>query len=363
MIIYKYFFKDLAKLFLLVLLLLLAIMLCYTLARLLNDANIGQLRANVIVTLVSIHLLTTSSILIPTALYIAVFSLLLRKHRDLEMISLLSSGFSEARIMVPVVVFSFLIAILVAVIVLGLNPWAYTIRYDIENQSVTSVQLRHAEADSFIVFKNLTQESDLEEDKTSLVVNVSGVDNEKDELLGVFLFANRGEVEWIWSAKRAELRETSDANKQQPFTLKDGFVYQLSAGKKDVVKYEFDLVSAGVNFSGSPVEHPRTFSMWRLANGTKPRELAEFQWRLLIPFVTFFTGLMAIPISRTPPRRVGNAGRLLLAIGSYTFVFSMIDTSVNLLENQFVDSTLPIWLGWIGFISIVMLLFYKPRLS
>ena len=92
--------------------------------RYLGKAASGALSTDVLLLVVGLELVRALGLIIPPAFFFSVLWVLGRMYRDSEMVALAASGFGHARIFRAVLLAAFPLALLVAVLVMEVLPWA-----------------------------------------------------------------------------------------------------------------------------------------------------------------------------------------------------------------------------------------------
>jgi len=359
LVIDRYLYREFFKLLIPVLGLLAGIFLCITIIRVLNDAVVAQVGDEVILPLVGIHVLVAGETLLPTALYIAITGVLLRMHHDSEMVALYGTGFGEKRLLLPVLVFSVMVAIAVGILSLLVRPWAHTMRYDLEEQSIVGFRLRDVEAHRFMILGSFLPSAD-DSENPDLVLNASRVNIDTDELEDLFLFATYPDRIRLISAGKGRMNGTGEG--RYAISMESGFAYQLDRHSPATHTYRFDTLDTRMDMPlTASTENRRTLSWTELASRTSPKEIAEFQWRLSMPLLTVLVGLLAVPISRTHPRRNDRVQRIFFAILNYALVFALATSGRSLVENRMVPPAIGIWWVWVLIGAWILVLFRRPQ--
>jgi lipopolysaccharide export system permease protein len=86
----------------------------------------------------------------------------------------------------------------------------------------------------------------------------------------------------------------------------------------------------------------KTESTWALMRSDNPKDLAEYQWRLSTPLATILLAVLAVPLSRTPPRQ-GRYGRVLAAVLTYAVFHTLMAMAKNLVQEGIVGPVPGLW--------------------
>jgi lipopolysaccharide export system permease protein len=93
----------------------------------------------------------------------------------------------------------------------------------------------------------------------------------------------------------------------------------------------------------------------KLALSRKPKDRAEYQWRISTPVTTLLLALLAIPLSRSRPRQ-GRFARLLFAFVIYAAYYNLMGVSETWVKQQVIIN---IW--WVPLLlALVVILSYLP---
>ena len=97
MILNKYIFKDIFKVQIVTLVVLLSVFLCQTVIKILGQASVGNIPIGVVSELIVYSLPSIGFILLPMSLYVGIIVSLSRMSSDSEMVVMRSSGLSGVR--------------------------------------------------------------------------------------------------------------------------------------------------------------------------------------------------------------------------------------------------------------------------
>ena len=313
----------------------------YSFALKLSDAAQGQIPVDIVARLIGLKSLISLEILLPTALYLSIISALSRFYRDSEMAAMQAAGFGEARIMRPVLLLSVLVAVIVGVISLYARPWAYRQSYQIEADARAEFDIRKIEPGRFIELQG-----------SEYVLFARAVDQGKGRLEEVFLQSDRGEKIQVTYAREAWLPPVQPGTRRS-FKFRNGYSYLLDRrGSRDTtLKFKTLLI---------PIpEQKRDTSYRRKAEATPtlrassaPKDIAEYQWRVSTPFATLMLALLAVPLSRSAPRR-GRHYNFILAILAYVAVFVLVSAFRTWVEDAKIPASPGLWWAYL----LPMLLF------
>ena len=316
MIVDRYLARETAKPFVLTALFLVGVFIAYSLTRFLTEANDGLLDGSAVLVLTGLKALIALEVLLPIALYIGLIVALGRLYSDWEMIGLRAGGFSENRILVPVVGMAAAVAILVAAASLWVRPWAYQSLYTLEADAQANAELEDLPPGQFHIHGEAER-----------MVFVDERDAATGELRGVFVRSSRGDTLEVISATRGQLTAFA-RNDAHLLALRQALIYKQADGQGPI---ERDLAGRFEAFqiwapvvTPDPVGYrPKAQATQALAASPRSEDRAEVQWRWSTAVSTLLLALVAVPLSRTQPRR-GRYARVLLAVVIYVLYFNFI---------------------------------------
>ena len=316
MIVDRYLARETAKPFTLTALFLVGVFIAYSLTRFLTEANDGLLDGAAVLVLTGLKAVIALEVLLPIALYIALIVALGRLYSDWEMIALQAGGFSEYRILVPVIAMAAAVALFVAAVSLWVRPWAYQTLYTFEADAKANAELEDLPAGQFHIHGEAER-----------MVFVDARDAASGELRGVFVRSNRGGTLEVISAARGQLTTfaRSDAHS---LALGQALIYKQAPAEgpteRDLAgRFEAFHIWTPAVTPEPPGYRPKAQPIRALSASPRNEDRAEAQWRRSTAVSTLLLALVAVPLSRTQPRR-GRYARVLLAVVIYVLYFNFI---------------------------------------
>ena len=139
----------------------------------------------------------------------------------------------------------------------------------------------------------------------------------------------------------------------RPVEFENGYAYLLDRfGQKDQI-LKFGTLQLYFSSGPPPVSYKRRAEKTlKLAESGKPKEIAEFQWRLSTPLTTILLALLAVPLSRMPARQ-GRHSKVILAIVVYALLFNLAGVARNWVEQERVGPFPGIW--WVYAVPLIVL--------
>lgn len=331
-----------------------AVLICifasYTAAAYLADAVSGLLPLDAVLLMLLLKIAIALEVLLPTTLYLSVVIALGRMYRDSEMIALSSCGVGTSQILKPVIYLSILIAILVAGLSLFARPWAYAKIYRLKAKAKSDFDISRMEGGNFYEIKS-----------NDLVVFAKKVNHPLNRGEQVFIRSQDGKTLQVISAKRV-YQQTDDKSGMRVLLLKDGYVYEFTRRGEEgkITKFE-QATYLLVPKETIPVGYKRkAASTPHLIRSDKLEDIAELQWRFSTPLSTMLLALLAVPLSRTTPRR-GKFGKVVSAILIFAVYYNLTVVAKNWIEKAIVSPIPGIW--WVPVLlgALVLLLLWHQE--
>ncbi|MDQ3025829.1 MAG: LPS export ABC transporter permease LptF [Pseudomonadota bacterium] len=326
---------------------LLAIILTRLLITLLGKAALGDVLPEAVLGLIAFGILTYLPVLLGIAVFVAVLLALTRSYRDSEMTVWFTSGLSIAAWIKPVLQFALPVAMICAMLSLGLAPWsqAQSVEYQRllasrdEVSSVTPGIFRESRGADRVFFVDKFSEGDD-------VVNNIFVQSTQNNRLGVMV-AQRGFVE-------------TAANGDRFVVLLNGRRYEGTPGALDYRTVDFDRYALRIEPREAAREKPsnKAIGTLDLLAERKPEQIAELHWRLALPLAVLIMALFAIPLAAVNPRS-GRSWNLIFAV----LIYALYNNLLSVFQAYTAQGKIPGWLGlWPVhgvMIAVVIFLFYR----
>lgn len=323
----------------------------YSSAVRLTQAAEGVIQVSTVAQLILLNTVIALEVLLPTALYLSVLAAVGRMHRDSEMVALNAAGVSELRVMAAVFKFAVVMALVVGFLSLFGRPWAYRESYRIEAEAVAEFDIRKMEAGQFI---------ELEDSR--YVLFSRDIDREQGRLREVFLQSDEGGRSQVIHAREAYLPPVQ-LGTARTAEFHDGYAYRLDPdGQKDVtLRFKTLVIHLGAD-EGDTSYKRKAQATLSLARSDKPRDIAEYQWRLSTPVATVLLALLAVPLSRSAPRQ-SRFGSSFIAILVYALLFNLISMARNWVEQGRVGTIPGLWWAYAFPALLLVFLLVKPVLA
>ena len=332
--------REIAKTLAVILLILTMVLLANFLVRYLGKAAVGALSTDILFLVVGLEVVRTLGLIVPPALFFAVLWVVGRMYRDSEMVALEASGFSQARLYRSVLTAALPLAVLVAVLVMELLPWARASVTELKASEADRADISGIRAGRFNEFS-----------RGGLVVYTEALSKKGGQLSGVFVQdRQRGRLGLVTA--ESAYQTTDPVTGERFVILTNGRRFAGHPGDLDFTIGRFDEYAIRIpeiDFVG--VALPTSAKSWQelLASDSR-NEQAEFQYRASIPLALIAFAILAVPLARSPPRS-GVYGRLIFAVLLY---FTFINLQ-RVVERWLESGAMPMWMGmWV--LPLLMLL-------
>jgi lipopolysaccharide export system permease protein len=264
---------------------LLALMMTQLLIRTLGRAASGDVLPEAVVGLIAFAILYYLPVILGIAVFIGVLLALTRSYRDSEMTVWFSSGLSLAAWVKPVLQFSIPVALVCALLSLGLSPWS-------QAQSVEYQRLLASRDDVSSVTPGVFRES-RSSDRVFFVDKLS----ERDDVVNnVFVQSTQNDRLGVMVAQKGFI-ETAE-NGDRFVVLLNGRRYEGTPGTLDYRTVDFDRYALRIEPKEAKRQAPSTKGMptLDLIDAGKPDHVAELHWRVGLPLAVLIMALFAIPL-------------------------------------------------------------------
>lgn len=260
-------------------------------ASLLSGAVTESLGIAATLKLILLKTVIALDVLMSISLYVAVVMGLSRMNRDQEISVLRAAGVSEHRITYVVLIVAIPIGIATGVLSIFIRPWAYEESYTLNAQAEAELNTDRFQAGRFYG-----------SERKGRVVYIQTKDASGKQMNDVFHYINKNGISEIILAREAHQQQPVAGQRPQ-IHLTDGFVYRLMhSGAKDTVA-QFEKLVYFTDSGNVQNFRRRAAPVGVLMESDKPRDIAELQWRFSRPIATILLALIAVPFSRSPPRK------------------------------------------------------------
>lgn len=352
MLIDRYLAKEIVQPLLLGLGLFMLIFVGYTTARELSAVAQGSVDLLTAGKLVGLTTLTTLEVLLPSALFFSIISVLGRLYHDGEMAALAAAGVSPLRLVFSIGRMALLFAILAGILSIVGRPWAFRHIYQLESQAATQMVEGKVTARNFVPIGG-----------SKAVFIADEIDAGQNRFQHVFVQRKNKEDEnanVIMAASASMPRIDVDA--VPAYRFYDGFSYVIDQDGAQKLIMEFkEMAIVSKELEKAHVTYRRKATATdELAKSTLPKEVAEFQWRVSTPLATLFLAMLAVPVSASQPRqpRLRNTVKAGL---TYLGLFMSISLVRTLVEDGKIPAAPGLWIAYIPPALLLVAMLYRRR--
>lgn len=342
----RYIFREAFGSWFVVMLVLFVIFMTNQLADILGDAAASRLPRDAVLAIFGFTALRYLTLLTPITLFLGVTLALARLNRDGEMAALSACGIGLPRLLVPIGVFTLLLALGLTWLALVLTPAASRRIEEIRFSAEQNVELTAIEAGKFT-----------SPDSGETVLYAREVVG--DELRDVFLQMQQDDRVITILAERGR-RSVDPATGEQSFVLYNARRYEGVPGERKflVVEFEEGVLPIRSDSEDEFVEAAAAKLTLDLVRSEALADRAELHWRLSLPLSLFVLALLAVPLSRTSPRE-GRYARLGMALFIYLIYTNLLSIARVWVERGIVNDTVGMW--WVHAIAALLGLWLLSR--
>lgn len=347
-IIDRYLFREVAKVFTAIVVVLILIVTSLMFLRTLEEVNVGGLSVDVVFRYLRLQIVRDSSSLLPPAFFLAILVTLSRLSRDSELIAMNACGIGPTRIYRAVGPLVLLVAIFTAWFALVLQPRAAAGIQEIRlQQREQAAQVAGLQAGRFYV-----------EEQGKLVVYVGEIDRRKS-LADVFILDRRGERARLVVSDGGQHRIEEDTG-DHIVTLTSGHRFDGNPGSGTFLIGDFKSYQIRIhNAAGArpAITKRATTPSLDLLGSSNPSDRAELEHRIAAPLAILTLTLLAVPLVDISPRQ-RTSGRIVLALLAYISFFNL----QRLAESWLESGATPMWLGSLWYQAVILGLVYLVML-
>ena len=199
--------------------------------------------------------------------------------------------------------------------------------------------------------------------ESGYVLFARDVDSESNTLYDVFLRKDHPNRVELVTAKQARFN-IGQLDTRGSVEFQYGFTYFLDLKNRRDITQKFGTMVIYFEESNTRSRYRRKAEPTvLLADSTKPRDIAELQWRFSTPLATTALALLAVPLARSGPRQSRIRGTIM-GIAVYTIFFALASVARSMVEDATVPPMPGIWWSY-GFpfvLLITMLVWPRIRL-
>lgn len=357
MLVYRYLSRQLFASTLAVALVLVLVLVFGRFIKYLGEAAEGRIQAEVLFGLLAFRLPGFLEMILPMSLFMGILLACGRMYVDNEMTVLRASGVGNAHLAKMFIAPALMMTLVVASFSTALTPWGFaSIQRTLEEQRARP-EIDMLSAGRF--YKSVGEGVERVTYARDLVDNRRQLEN---VFLSEFPVGSNSPDARPSLVTAASGRRVQDADGSEYLELQNGFRYEGQPGRANFHVVAFETYR--LRIAGNPVkpyEEIRGLPTQTLFARDDLPSVAEWQWRVSLPFMCLVAVLLAVPLSRVEPRQ----GRFLKLLPSVLLFMVYLVLLIGV--RQWVEKgTLPPELGpwWVhlSFALLGLLLMYGEEI-
>lgn len=280
-------------------------------ADLVSEIARGRVPAPLLFSQLGLRIVSYLPLVLPLGLFIGLMMGISRLYRDSEMAVLAALGRGPRQLLGPLLVVALPVVAVIATCSLWLGPMAERLARQAVEDANRSFLVAGLDAGRFV---------ELPGERGVVFVGELSPDGRNFKRL--FVQMRRGDRVDVITAVEGEMFVDGGG---RFLRLRDGFRAEGQPGQRDFRLQRFEVNEVRLPDVESENRDPlagRPTLALMTATAT-PRARAEFHYRLGVPVFTFVLALLALPLSRSPPRQA-RYGRMILAVLAYTFGMNLL---------------------------------------
>lgn len=345
----RYIFKETAVTWFAVTGVLLVILLTNQFAKVLDDAAGAELPKNAIFAVMGLSSIQYLTILIPVGIFLAIMLALARMYRDSEMAAMMACGIGNVSLYRPIALLSLLLAAVVAWLSLDVGPSAQRQVQAIADEAKKTADLAMLQPGRFLSFGR---------EQAILYAEKVGKDG---TLSNVFVQRRRGDKVIVVVAEKAGQRNDEELGRKV-LTFNNGERYEGVPGSPEfqIMKFAEHGIPFALRESRPGEMKHEAMSLAQLFAELDAMAVAEVQWRMSVPITLLVLTLIAVPLSKSPPRQ-GRYNNLIVGILLYVMYANLLAASKVWLEQQKIPGWVGLWWVHLLFIAFAAVLLMRQN--
>jgi lipopolysaccharide export system permease protein len=305
-----------------VFLVLITIMMTTLVIRILGFAALGTINPKDVVVLIMLAVISYIAVLLSVSLFVSILIVLIRWHKDSEMIVWFASGLNLKMLFGPVLRFASPWIVIIAIMALFVWPWT--------NSKTAEITQKFKGRDETAL---LVPGQFFESLKANRVIFIENIESATNKIHNVFITDLKNERLAVVMAESGKVSLLDDGTKQ--IEIENGRRYEGQPSKGDFKILEFKKYTVDIE-KKAPVQvqfsAKESTSMSLLQNPT-PLGLGELLWRIGLPLMAFGLVMIAVPLAYVNPRR-GSYISLIYAV----FIYLIYSNTLNISQTLVSDS-------------------------
>jgi lipopolysaccharide export system permease protein len=319
----------------------------------LSDAASGDIAANVIFKLLGLKMVWYMVHVMPFALALGVVLALGRMYRDNEMTVMAACGFGSWQIYRPLLVFGVMLAAVLTWLSLVVSP---------EVQAASNRLMLLAEEQADLTLLGAGRFNEIQRGQLTFYAEKLSDDKQHMENLFIVLRpggADKDRLPQVLTAKSAYRKHDADSGDNY-MVLVDGYRYEGRPGAVDYRIAKFSEYGVRVELPGATqaIDKREALPTATLLRSSDSRDIAQLQWRLMMPLSLLSLLVLAVPLSRASPRH-GRYGKLVLAVLLFVIYYNLLGVAEVWVKEGAVSPLIGMW--WVALLPLLLALLMQKR--
>ena len=325
--------KELARSFGATLVVLVTVVMTMMLIRTLGQASRGNVSPSDVMLVMGFTVLGQLPTILSLSLFVAIVGVLSRMYRDSEMVIWFASGRGLISLLPPLLRFAWPVLLVVAVLSLGVWPWA--------NRQIQELRVQYEQRSDI----DRIAPGEFQESASGNRVFFIDKDSPNPQAASnVFILQTERSSETVTSARSARLEVR---NGERMLILTQGQRMETSKDKPGVKISEFAQYSTHIGTAppSAPNEFSaKTRSTLALLADPQPVHRAEIGWRLGLALAAFNLIVLALALSSVNPR-AGRSGGLMFALFTFIVYYNLMTLGQSWVSGG--RLSLPGYMAWL----------------
>jgi lipopolysaccharide export system permease protein len=304
--------KELARSFGATLVVLVTVVMTMMLIRTLGQASRGNVSPSDVMLVMGFTVLGQLPTILSLSLFVAIVGSLSRMYRDSEMVIWFASGRGLVSLLAPLLRFSWPVMVVIAVLALGVWPWA--------NQQIQQLRAQYEQRSDV----DRIAPGEFQESANGTRVFFIDKESEGDQsATNVFIAATDKDKESVTSARSAHLEIQ---NGERMALLSNGSRMETTRGKPGLKFSEFEEYGTRVGKAppgAAEVQAAKTLPTHVLLRKPDLVNLSEFGWRMGLALASFNFVLLGLAVAAVNPR-AGRSSSLMVALFSFIVYYNLM---------------------------------------
>jgi lipopolysaccharide export system permease protein len=305
-----------------VFLVLMTIMMTTLVIRILGFAASGSINPKDVIVLIMLAVIGYIAIILSVSIFVATMMVLIRWHKDSEMVVWYASGLSLGKLFGPVLRFAAPWILVIAVMALFVWPWT--------NAKTSEITQKFKGRDET---QMLIPGQFFESVNSGRVFFIEYIDASTSSISNLFVADHKNERLTVAMAESGKINFLDNGVKQ--IKILNGKRYEGQPTKGDFKILEFESYTVDIEKKApKPLTYsPKESSTLSLLENPNPVGMGEILWRLGLPLMAFGLILIAVPLAYVNPRR-GNYIALIYAVFTYLIYSNLLNISQTLVSDS-----------------------------